>query len=215
MLQVVSPSFVHRSCNTLILLLLTAACSSQAAGPVSPTATPDARSIVVFPAQQPVATHPSDAQKRDDSRSISAIKLIVEQPGGDLSYLQEQVFVNSPEAKGHLVFVYEDQNGARYYVDEGQYVFVYLQPTGLRFASGPSLTDSKLLEAAQGLVSKSEGFDRLQAELRFEQAQKGENHFFTWSPSFSNGAASWIQLQIVLRGDGTLLGYTNTLIYKP
>jgi len=192
-----------------LCLVFVAACSTSTALPTSVATSTELPLQSANPAPTITATNASVEPQRDDERAVTAIHQIVDQPAGDITFVDRAVLAVSPDAGGHDVLVYEDQNGARYSVDETQYSLVKIEPSGLRFASGPTLSQDVLRQMAMQLALRSGDFAQNEKTLALEEGQKDENYFFTWAGP--NG----LMLQIGIRADGTLFSYTNTLLYAP
>ncbi len=192
-----------------LCLVFVAACSTSTALPTSVATSTELPLQSANPAPTITATNAPVEPQRDDERAVTAIHQIVDQPAGDITFVDRAVLAVSPDAGGHDVLVYEDQNGARYSVDETQYSLVKIEPSGLRFASGPTLSQDVLRQMAMQLALRSGDFAQNEKTLALEEGQKDENYFFTWAGP--NG----LMLQIGIRADGTLFSYTNTLLYAP
>jgi len=193
----------------LLSLAFVAACSSSATLPTSVATSAKVPVQSADPALTVTGTNVPGEPPRHDERAVTAIHEIVDEPAGNITFVHRGVFAISPEAGGHNVLVYEDQNGARYFIDETQYTLVKIEPSGLRFASGTALSKEALRQIAMQLALRSGDFAQNEKTLALEEGQKGENYFFTWA------GPDGLMLQISIRADGTLFSYTNTLLYGP
>ena len=170
------------------VLLVAIGCAAQP-GPASSTSTPE------------------DA--------IRTLRELAGLPDLPVQFVGMVTMANSPD--GNLqVGSYKDSQGRLYSVDlaTNQVVEVDGRAAMPTQPAGTLMADSELKTRAETLArTTTPNFDTVTAGLTFTSGNKGGGlSFFDWRGQTAPGASMPRFIQVALSGDGTLVGYINTVI---
>lgn len=147
-------------------------------------------------------------------RAIEQIRPVLGLPESPLEFVENTDMLNSPD--GHwTVSAYRDSEGRKYYVENTALRVVEIDGRALLQGHAPTQAG----EVLNGLRARAQsmagtvlpGFSLRQAELAYEEGQKGDNYFFTWRDMNAPGSLNRPFLQLAFRGSGELFAYYNTL----
>jgi len=146
----------------------------------------------------------------DYDKAISAIRSFIEQPNLSLFF---QDIISDPNADLRQMMVFADDQGAQYYVDLSKsQVVEYLPYITSQINNLESKQINELQELATNVALRSSSTFQQRTDLIFTSATKDNKTFaFRWEEKnfLDNTTRSF--LQIVLRSDGAIVNYINTL----
>ncbi len=146
----------------------------------------------------------------DHEKAVSAIRSFIEQPNVSLFF---QDITSDPNADLRPMMVFADDQGAQYYVDLSKYQVVeYLPYITSQINNLESKQINELQELATNIALRSSSTFQQRTDLIFTSATKDNKTFaFRWEEKnfLDNTTRSF--LQIVLRSDGAIVNYINTL----
>ena len=152
-----------------------------------------------------VTLQPSTSTQPAGDPAADALRAFANQPFLAVTY---QKAIENPDAGGRKTLIYLDDQGAEYWVDDETLHIVRWMPQVLE-AAGPEITSDRLRQAAVGFArAKSPVFNQRFDRLSLLQTTQGSlSDTFRWDDPDSAGRF----LEVVLRLDGQVLGYRNTL----
>jgi hypothetical protein len=135
-------------------------------------------------------------------------------PNLPLRFVENTRMTNSPS--GNLpVALYEDSEGRKYYVEPGSRLVVEIDARAILPAipeSAPALAVDDLRAMAWKMARDAiPDFEKLTADLKYEQGGKGRNMFFDWRGEMASGQTMPPFVQIALHDSGVLFAYYNTI----
>ena len=139
--------------------------------------------------------------------AINTIRTRLDLPDLPLEFVEATTMINSPS--GDLkVALYQDGEGRKYLVDVESNQVVEIDARAVLAGLSPESSDPSSEElrvrAEKYLAETIPNWDTLQAELVYEEGEKGDNHFFTWYGPSLSGAMNRPFAQIGLHKSGEL-----------
>jgi hypothetical protein len=142
------------------------------------------------------------------------IQAIQDLPDLPLQYVQETNMTNSPDGQWKVA-EFDDSRGRKYFVQKDTGIVVEIDGRALLQGHAPTQAE----EVLTGLRGRAQSiaetvlpdFAARQAELTYEEGQKGDNYFFTWRDMNAPASFNRPFLQLAFRGSGELFAYYNTL----
>lgn len=201
---------------TLLLSLLMSCGTSRGVFPSGPdpgagsTNTPSEASI---PSPQALNSNPPPPFENQGT-ALAHFQDVLGQPIRPLAFVGYTIMINSPNAD-RQVAVYEDEIGARYFVDPSTNTLVQIEPSMLRYPTGDVISLDIIRQTAQDVALRSPGYLGLGSTLQYEESQKNDVYFFVWIDNRPGWKYNPPKLQVGVREDGFIITYMNTLIWAP
>ncbi|HEY5901964.1 MAG TPA: hypothetical protein VIU39_05380 [Anaerolineales bacterium] len=147
-------------------------------------------------------------------QAIKDIRPALGLPDLPLEFVQETGMTNSPDGQWPVA-EFHDSQGRKYFVHTATGRVVEIDGRALLQAHAPTQPG----EVLSGLQARAQSiaaaifpdFSSRQAELTYEEGQKGDNYFFTWRDMNAPASFNRPFLQLAFRGSGELFAYYNTL----
>lgn len=147
-------------------------------------------------------------------RAIKQLRPLLGLPESPLEFIENTSMTNSPD--GHwAVSAYRDSEDRKYYVENTTLRVVEIDGRALLQAHAPT----QPVDVLAGLRARAQSiaqvvlpdFSSRQAELTYEEGQKGDNYFFTWRDMNAPASFNRPFLQLAFQASGELFAYYNTL----
>lgn len=157
------------------------------------------------------------ASTNPQTQAINEIRAKLGLPGLALEFVETTTMINSPN--GDLkVALYQDGEGRKYSVDPETNQVVEIDARAI-LSSIPSnqhaMTQDQLRALAEKMMTATTpDFDARLPTLAYDEGNKGDNYFFTWTEGNQAGALNHPFAQIGLHVSGDLFAYYNTLSLK-
>ena len=148
-------------------------------------------------------------------KAINDLRSALDLPTVSLEYVEMTTDINSPN--GNLqVALYQDAAGRKFFVDPASNQVVEMDARALLDKLSPltvSLSDENIrARALRFITAAMPGFESLQTRWTYEEGNKGDNFFFTWTDPGASGKSNPTRAQIAIQRSGLLFAYYNSLI---